>query len=64
MKAIYYHEDDILSIRLSDNPSIKDVSQSWNVNISYGANGEVVEIVILEAKEKGLFPIETNKHAA
>ncbi|MBF0444401.1 MAG: DUF2283 domain-containing protein [Magnetococcales bacterium] len=64
MKTIYYPKDDILVIRLSDNPSIKDVSQNWNVSISYGVNGEVVEIVILEAKEKGLFPVETEKLAA
>ncbi|MBF0379423.1 MAG: DUF2283 domain-containing protein [Magnetococcales bacterium] len=64
MKTIYYPEDDILVMRLSDNPAVKDVSQSWNVNVSYGADGEVVEIVILEAKEKGLFPIKTEKHAA
>ncbi len=64
MKTKYYPEDDILVIRLSDAPVAKEVSQNWNVNISYAANGEVVEIVILEAKEKGLFPVETEKHAA
>ena len=64
MKTIYYPEDDILVIRLSDKPSVKEVSQNWNVNISYSANGEVVEVVILEAKEKGLLPVEVEKHAA
>ena len=64
MKTIYYPEDDILVIRLSDAPPVKDVSQNWNVNISYGASGEVTEVVILDAKKKGLFPVETEKHAA
>lgn len=64
MKTTYYPEDDILVFRLSDAPSVKDVSQSWNVNISYAESGEVVEVVILEVKEKGLFPIEIEKHAA
>ncbi|MBF0153289.1 MAG: DUF2283 domain-containing protein [Magnetococcales bacterium] len=64
MKTTYYPEDDILVIRLGDAPVVKEISQSWNVNISYSSSGEVVEIVILEAKEKGIFPVETERHAA
>lgn len=64
MKTVYYPEDDILVMRLSEEPSVKDVSHGWNVNISYTASGTLSEIVILEAKEKGLFPVETKKQAA
>jgi Protein of unknown function (DUF2283). len=64
MKTVYYPEDDILVIRLSDEPVVKEVSHGWNVNMSYTATGALAEIVILEAKEKGLYPIETGQRAA
>ncbi len=63
MKTIYYPKDDILVIHLSDDPVVKEVSQSWNVNISYTASGAIAEIVILEAHEKGLFPVEAQTTA-
>lgn len=56
MNTKYYEDDDILVIRLSDNPITREVSQGWNVNISYDKDGKVVQIVILEAMEKGLYP--------
>ena len=56
MNTKYYEDDDILVIRLSDNPIEKEVSQGWNVNVSYDKDGQIVQMVILEAKEKGLFP--------
>ena len=34
MKTIYYPQDDILEIRLSDKPIAREVSQDWNVNVS------------------------------
>jgi uncharacterized protein YuzE len=64
MKTVYYPDDDILVIHLSDEPVAKEVSHGWNVNISYTAKGDITEVVILEAKEKGLFPVVTEQHAA
>jgi hypothetical protein len=34
------------------------------VNIAYAADGSVVEIVLLDAREKGLFPVATDRAAA
>ena len=58
MKTIYHQDDDILEIQVADKPVVREVSHGWNVNISYAADGCVVEIVLLEAKEKGLYPVE------
>ncbi|MFZ5659569.1 MAG: DUF2283 domain-containing protein [Pseudomonadota bacterium] len=64
MKTIYYPEDDILVIHFSDKPVSREVSQNWNVNISYAEDGEITEIVVLEAKAQGLVPVNTKQHAA
>ena len=56
MSTKYYKDDDILVIKLSDNPIIKEVSQGWNVNVSYDKDDNIVQIVLLEAQEKGLYP--------
>lgn len=57
METIYYPEDDILVLKFSDKPIVREVSQDWNINVSYDSSGDIVEMVILEAKEKGLFPV-------
>ncbi|MEA3273718.1 MAG: DUF2283 domain-containing protein [Pseudomonadota bacterium] len=64
MKTIYYPDDDILEIRVSDKPVSREVSHGWNVNISYASDGSVVEIVLLAAKEKGLYPVELERTVA
>ncbi|NCC40778.1 MAG: DUF2283 domain-containing protein [Gammaproteobacteria bacterium] len=64
MKTIYHPDDDILEIRLSDKPVSREVSHGWNLNISYAEDGSVVEIVLLEAQEKGLYPISIDRQAA
>lgn len=64
MKTTYYPDDDILVVRLSDAPVVKEVSQDWNVNISYTADGGIAEVVILEARERGLYPVATENRAA
>lgn len=58
MKAVYYEQDDILEIRVSDKPVVREVSQGWNTNISYAQDGSIVEIVLLDAKKQGLVPLE------
>jgi len=56
MKSIYFENDDILQIRVSDKPIAREVSQDWHTNISYAADGSIVEIVLLDAKKEGLLP--------
>jgi hypothetical protein len=63
MKAIYYENDDILELRVSDKPIAREVSQDWHTNISYAADGTIVEIVLLDAKKEGLMPVEFRRAA-
>ena len=58
MKTIYYPQDDILEIVLSDKPVAREVSQDWNVNVSYAEDGSVVELVILDAVKAGFMPFQ------
>lgn len=59
MKTIYYPQDDIVEIRFSDKPIAREVSQDWNVNVSYAQDGTVVELVILDAVASGFMPFES-----
>ena len=58
MPTTYFDEDDILVIRLSDKPIVREVSQNWNTHISYAENGSAVEVVMLEARANGAYPLE------
>jgi len=58
MRTTYYDQDDILVIHLSDKPITREVSQDWNTQISYAADGTTVEIVLLDAAANGAFPLE------
>jgi uncharacterized protein YuzE len=58
MTTTYFPEDDILEIRLSDQEIVREVSHGWNTNISYAADGSVVEIVLLDARKHGLVPVQ------
>ena len=51
---IYFVNDDILQIRMSDKPIVREVSQDWHTHISYAADGSVVEILLLDARKEGL----------
>ena len=64
MKTTYYTDDDILEIQVSEKPVAREVSHGWTVNIAYAEDGSVVEIVLLEAREKGLFPVALDQAAA
>ena len=59
MKTTYYPEDDILKMVFSDNKIVRETSQDWNVNVSYAADGSVVEMVILDAVASGLIPFHS-----
>jgi hypothetical protein len=63
MKTTYFQEDDILEIRVSDKPIVREVSQGWHTNISYAEDGTIVEMVLLDAKKEGLMPMEYRKAA-
>jgi hypothetical protein len=64
VKTTYYVDDDILDIQISDKRVVREVSHGWNVNISYAEDGSVVEIVLLEAREQGLYPVALGQVAA
>lgn len=53
METVYYPEDDILEIHFSDNPVVKEVSQNWNIHVSYDAAGNIAEMVILAPRRRG-----------
>lgn len=63
MKTTWFPDDDILVVRLSDAPAVREISQGWNVNVSFDAAGNIVEIVVLDAKRRGALPVEAEKAA-
>ena len=64
MQTTYYPDDDILEIKFSDSPIVREISQDWNTCLSYDAEGKIVEMVILDAKAIGAWPVEEQKRAA
>ena len=57
MKSTYFECDDILQIRVSDKPIVREESQGWHTHISTAEDGSIVEIVLLDAKKEGLVPV-------
>ena len=53
----------ILVLKLSDQPIVREVSQGWNINISYDKDVNIVQIVILEAQEKRVISYTTQQAA-
>ena len=64
MKATYHPEDDILYLRFNDKPIVRELAHGWNVNLAYAADGDIVEMTILDAKAAGLYPIQTDTRQA
>jgi uncharacterized protein YuzE len=60
MKMQYDEADDILVIEFTNEKIIRDISLGWNVNVGMTKNG-VGEIVVLDAKAAGLFPLELSE---
>lgn len=56
MRIGYNETEDVLYIRFSDAPVMRDESLDWNVHIGYSADG-IREISILEAKKRGYLPL-------
>ena len=61
MRTTYFPQDDILEIHFSDKAIAREVSQDWNVNISFAEDGSIVGIVILEAVKAGFMPFESGE---
>ena len=61
MRTTYYPQDDILEIRFSEKPISREVSQDWNINLSYAGDGSIVELVILDAVKAGFMPVASGK---
>ncbi|WP_303290728.1 DUF2283 domain-containing protein [Marinobacter sp. SS5-14b] len=63
MRTVYDESEDILTIHLSDKAIVKEVSQDWNTHVSYAEDGSIVEIVVIDAKESGAWPLVTTRAA-
>jgi hypothetical protein len=58
MRITYFEKDDTLVIHVADKPIARETSQDWNTHVSFAADGTVVEVVILEARARGAFPVK------
>lgn len=63
LKRIYFEKNSILQIRMSDKPIVREVSQDWHTHIRYAENATIVAIVLLDASQKSLLPVEFRKAA-
>ena len=57
MRLTYHERDDTLVIHISDKPVARETSQDWNTHVSFAEDGTVVEVVVLEARARGAFPV-------
>lgn len=64
MRSTYFADEDTLVIHLADKPITREVSQDWHTNISFAEDGSVVEIVLLEARAHGAYPIQPLERVA
>lgn len=63
MKLTYFVEDDVLELRLTDGRVEREVSQDWHTHVSYAKDGSLVQLVFLEARQRGLYPVEVEEQA-
>jgi uncharacterized protein YuzE len=56
MKITYDETEDVLFISFNNEPVIRDITYSWNVNIGMSEKG-ITEITVLDAKADGLLPL-------
>ena len=52
----YDEVEDVLVLRFTDEPLLKDISYGWNVLIAMTHSG-IGQVTILDAKQSGLLPI-------
>jgi len=60
MTIDYDDREDILFIRFSEEPVVRDVSHGWNVTVGLTEHG-VGQITVLDAKAAGLFPFRVSE---
>jgi uncharacterized protein YuzE len=53
-QCTYHSDDDVLHIRLSDQPVVRVVSPDWHANLSCADDGSLVAIEFLDAKQVGI----------
>ena len=56
MEIRYDEEEDVLVLRFTEEPLLKDISYGWNVMIAMSHNG-IGQVTILDAKQSGMLPI-------
>lgn len=52
----YDEEEDVLVLRFSNEPLLKDISYGWNVLVAMTHSG-IGQVTILNAKDSGMLPI-------
>ena len=45
METIYYPDDDILVVKFSDKPIVRERSQDWNINLSYADHSQQFHLI-------------------
>ena len=63
MHTFYFENDDILEIKFSDAPIAKTFSKDWNICISLDTAGNIVQMVVLDAKKIGAYSVEVKADA-
>jgi hypothetical protein len=43
-------------------PISREVSQDWNINLSFAEDGSIVELVILDAVKAGFMPFKSGEN--
>jgi len=56
MKSTYYETGDVLCIRLSPEPVAREVAQGGSGYLGYADDGSLAELVLLNAKARGMLP--------
>ena len=54
--CIYFGDDDIFQVQLSNKPIVREVSPDWHTHFSYAEDGLMVELIYLDAKKVGVLP--------
>ena len=58
MHTFFDESNDILILRLSTKPVVRDVTQGEHARLRYADDGELVELVVTNARECGALPVE------
>ena len=64
MRATYDPDDDVLYLKFCEKPIAREVSHGWSINLAYAADGDLVDMTILDARVEGIFPVVTEGRRA